>query len=261
MKHLVALLLASLPLALMAQDFIVPAGGQRTLVASERTLSLKKFSVGDNAIIIIPASMNGWTVTATDVSIGNNVKIMAEPTGGYSGASGASAASAPECRPGMQGRYGENGAAGLPGKNISFNFKIRSMGSLAIFVNGSRGGNGGSGGNGGRGGSGTCTCNGGNGGEGGKGGNGGNGGAGGNVSITYTKSGNVAVSNSNFTVQNQGGANGLGGDGGKGGQGGDRGSCAESKSLVRAAGANGKDGLRGTNGMPGANGTSTISGR
>jgi hypothetical protein len=261
MKHLAALLFLFAPFALIAQDFIVPAGTQRTLTAADRTLSLKKFSLGDNAIIVIPASMNGWTVTATDVTIGNNVTIYSESMGGYSGAHGSSAAAAPDCRAGIAGTNGVNGAPGAPGKNILFNLRIRSIGSLTIHVPGSSGGNGGHGGNGGKGGNATCACNAGHGGYGGKGGNGGNGGIGGNVSITYTKVGNASVSNSNFTVHNQGGANGIGGNGGAGGQGGQGGGCPGGKGLARPAGVNGANGMQGANGLPGRNGTTTISAR
>ena len=261
MKNFVLLLLLFAPFALVAQDFIVAAGAQRTLTPAERILSLKKFSLGDNAVIIIPAEMNGWTVTATDASIGNNVKILSASPGGYGGMSGSPAASAPDCRAGMPGMNATNGAAGAPGKNVSFNLKIRSIGSLAIFVNGGNGGHGGFGGNGGKGGNATCSCNAGNGGYGGKGGNGGNGGPGGNVSITYSKIGSVTISNSNFIVQNLGGTAGRGGDGGAGGAGGSGGGCPDSKALVRPGGTAGANGPRGSNGIPGNNGASTISGR
>ena len=261
MKKYLLLLLLFAPIALFAQDFIVAANAQRTLTPAERTLSVKKFSLGDGAVIIIPAEMNGWTVTATDVSIGNNVKILSVSPGGYSGMNGSPAAGAPDCRAGMPGMNATNGIAGTPGKGVSLNLKIRNIGSLSILVNGANGGNGGYGGNGGKGGNANCTCNAGNGGYGGKGGNGGNGGAGGNVSIIYSKIGSVTVSNSNFIVQNSGGAAGRGGEGGAGGPGGLGGGCPDSKALVRPGGLAGSTGPRGSNGIPGSNGTTTISGR
>lgn len=261
MKNFLLLLLLFAPFTLVAQDFVVAANAQRTLTPAERTLSLKKFSLGDNAVIIIPAEMNGWTVTATDASIGTNVKILSVSAGGYSGMNGSTPASAPDCRMGLPGMNATNGIAGTAGKNVSLNLKIRSIGSLSILVNGANGGNGGNGGDGGKGGNANCTCNAGNGGYGGKGGNGGNGGPGGTVSITYSKVGSVNVSNSNFIVQNLGGTAGRGGDGGKGGPGGAGGGCSDTKALVRPAGKGGSDGPRGSNGIPGNNGTSTITGR
>src|SRR6185436_2016934 len=182
--------LAYISILAQQNDLILPAGAQKTLTPEERILSLKKLSIGDNATIIIPPAVNGWTVTATDVSIGNNVKIISMATHGNAGPSGVSAAaSTARCRAGMAGASGMNGQSGLPGRNISLNFRIRAIGSLVIEVNGSEGGNGGNGGNGGKGGDATCTCNGGNGGYGGRGGNGGNGGNGGLVSIVYSKIG------------------------------------------------------------------------
>src|SRR5215213_1783887 len=135
MKTLLVLCILLAPLALAAQtDLIVPAGTQKTLTPEERILSLKKFSLGDNVTIFIPAGMNGWTVTATDVSIGNNVRIISQGTNGYGGASGGSAGNAPNCMMGMPGGAGMNGQNGTPGKNISLNLKIRSIGSLTIDV-------------------------------------------------------------------------------------------------------------------------------
>jgi hypothetical protein len=260
MKTLLALYILLAPLASAAQnDLIVPAGTQKTLTPEERTLSLKKFSLGDNVTIFIPPGMNGWTVTATDASIGNNVKIISQGTIGYGGTSGSSAGNAPNCIMGMPGGAGLNGQNGPPGKNISLNLKIRSIGSLTIDVPGSAGGNGGYGGNGGKGGNSTCTCNAGNGGAGGKGGNGGNGGMGGTVSLIYGKIGNVNISNSNFIIRNTGGSMGFGAGPGAGGPGGEMVKCPDSKAALKTAGAPGINGHRGISGVPGRNGTITIS--
>ena len=139
MKKLVALLFVFAPFVLTAQDFIVAAGAQRTLTPQERTLSLKKLSLGDNAVIIIPPSMNGWTVTATDVTIGNNVRIIGPGNHGYGGSSGGSAIDAHDCLTGLSGMNATNGAPGLPGKSVSLTLKISRIGSLFIEVNGGMG--------------------------------------------------------------------------------------------------------------------------
>ncbi|HEY0679944.1 MAG TPA: hypothetical protein VGD17_16785 [Chitinophagaceae bacterium] len=261
MRTPILLLLLASPIILTAQDLIFAPGSTKVLTAEDRILSLKKFTLGDNVTIIIPPTMNGWTVTATDVTIGNNVKIIGQSNYGYGGASGSSAGAAPNCMKGSNGMNGANGAAGMIGKSISLNLKIRNIGSLTINIPGGNGGFGGYGGNGGRGGNASCVCNAGQGGNGGKGGNGGNGGNGGSVSIVYSKIGNISISNSNFIIQNPGGVGGNGGAGGAGGPGGAGGGCPDSKSLVRPAGAPGLGGASGTKGLTGQNGTSTISAR
>jgi hypothetical protein len=253
------LLFTSLSLAAQQTDFIVPANTQKVLTSAERTLSVKKFSIGDNATIVIPGTMDGWTVTATDATIGNDVKIIGWSSLGLMGLSGTSGANAPDCTQGSNGNMGNRGQPGSPGKNVSLNLNIRSIGILTIEVIGGRGGNGGVGGNGGKGGNSTCKCSaGGNGGNGGRGGDGGNSGAGGNVSIIYKTIGNVSVSNSNFTILNSPGQRGLGGNGGAGGQGGAGGGCSDPKALVKPAGAAGQNGARGNDGQNGSNGTAKI---
>jgi len=263
MKTLLALFILSNAFALTAQEteFILAAGTQRTLTSAERTLSLKKFSLGDNAIIYIPAHMDGWTVTATEVSIGKGVRIIGVPTAVNSGVMDTRpVGSVPNCLNGNTGFPGTNGQPGWPGKNVSLDLKIRSIGTLTIEVNGGKGGNGGAGSSGGRGGSSTCTCNAGTGGKGGNGGNGGNGGDGGNVTIVYSKTGNVTISNSNFFIRNTGGSKGFGGSSGIGGQGGAGGGCSDPKGLARPAGVYGQPGARGNDGLPGKNGITTIKG-
>jgi len=260
MKTLLSLFILSNAFALTAQEteFIVAAGTQRTLTSAERTLSVKKFSLGDNVTIIIPAHMDGWTVTATDAAIGKNVKIIGQANVGFPGVGAMTPASAPACSTGYTAANGTHGQPGSPGKNVSLNLNIKSIGTLTIEVIGGKGGNGGAGGNGGKGGNATCTCNAGKGGNGGNGGFPGNGGAGGNVSIVYTKVGNVSVSNSNFIIRNIGGLHGLGGYGGAGGQGGAGGGCSDPKALVKPAGAAGLNGARASDGQPGRNGITTI---
>ena len=257
-SFLIFLLLVSLSSAAQQNEFIVPAGAQKVLTPSDRILSLNKLSLGDNATIIIPPEMNGWSVTARDVSIGNNVKIISNANIGIRGPHGSSGASGADCRSGWAGVAGRNGGSGMPGKNVSLNLKIRSIGSLLIQVNGTNGGDGGNGGNGGKGGNSTCSCNAGNGGNAGSGGNGGNGGIGGVVSIVYSKTGKVSVSNSNFLVQNSGGRGGVGGGGGIGGQGGAGGGCTDPKAAARKPGLAGANGARGSDGVAGRNGSVTI---
>ena len=200
-------------------DFTVAAGVQRTLTAAERTLSLKNLILGDDCTIIIPASMDGWTVTATDATIGKNVKIMGIGLNGNSGAAG---------------YHGVNGVA---------------------CGGATRGGNGGPGGNGGYA---TCTCNAGPGANGGNGGNGGAGSNGGNVTILYSAIGSTSVSNSNFIIQNTGGRSGMGGFPGPGGAGGAGGGCNDPKALVRQPGAAGQPGIAGASTIQGANGVTVL---
>jgi hypothetical protein len=257
-NFLIPVLLFSLSASAQQSEFVVAAGTQRTLTTSERTLTIKNFVLGDNAAIIIPPGMDGWTVTATDASIGTNVKIIGRGANGNNGANGSAGANGQPCKmgsTGMNGGYGYNGTAG---KNVSLNLKIRKIGSLEVLVSGGTGGVGGSGGRGGNGGNATCLCNGGNGGYGGSGGRGGNGGNGGTVSITYSKLGNVTVSNSSFIVSNKGGAAGNGGAAALGGQGGAAGGCTDPKAAIRTAGAVGFSGGPGYSGAAGKNGVTTL---
>ena len=256
--YFILVLLISLPSFSQQTDFTIPAGTQKTLVLAEQTLSLKTFNLGDDCTIIIPSTMSGWTVTADDVTIGKNVRIIGQGTNGASGANGTYGAIGASCQMGMNGAVGGNGSNGVPGKNVSLTLRIRKIGSLTINVIGGMAGNGGAGGNGGKGGNATCSCDAGTGGNGGNGGRGGNGGSGGNVTILYSSIGNVAVSNSNFIIQNFGGANGMGKNGGYAGYGGTGGGCSDPKALVRPAGASGKNGIPGLQGSRGANGVTVL---
>ena len=131
MRRSYLIFLFLIPTFVTAQDFIMQAGSQKTLTPDERTLSLKKFVLGDNVTIYIPAAMDGWTVTASDVSIGNNVKIIATGNAGNAGFRGPFAAGVTDCMKGMDGRSGGSGLNGSPGKNVSLNLKISSIGSLS----------------------------------------------------------------------------------------------------------------------------------
>lgn len=260
MKRVCTSLTAFIPFLLFAQtEFTVAAGTSKTLTAAERTLSLKSLSLGDNSSIIIPPDMNGWTVTATDVTIGTNVKIFAQGRDAMPQSTVVeNSAVASACLAGRNGYSASPGFNGIPGKTVSLDLKIRSIGSLTIYAQGGRGASGSQGQKGGKGGSATCTCNAGAGGAGGNGGRGGDGANGGNVTIVYGKIGNVSVSNSNFVVQNPGGTGGAGGAGGEGGAGGDAGGCSDPKAAIKPAGAKGQSGRPGAAGSAGANGITTI---
>lgn len=239
-------------------DFTVAPGTQRTLTPAERTLSLKNFTLGDNCSIIIPPSMDGWTVTATDVTIGKNVQIVGMGAHGGAGTAGITGATGASCMPGGNGGNGSVGVPGGHGKNVSLSLRIRNIGSLRVNVIGGNGGFGGQGGYGGRGGSRGCTCDGGTGGNGGNGGRGGDGGNGGTVNITYSPVGSATVSNSNFIVVNTGGRAGTGGIAGTEGAGGSQIACSDPKAQVRSVGANGKPGIPGLTANQGANGVTTL---
>ncbi len=239
-------------------DFTVAAGIQRTLTAAERTLSLKNFILGDDCVIIIPSTMDGWTVTATDVTIGKNVRIIGVGLIGASGNAGLPGSFTTYCAPGGNGGNGHGGLPGTAGKTVSLTLRIRQIESLTIIVSGGNGGNGGSGGSGGRGGIATCNCNAGAGGNGGNGGASGSGGKGGKVNIVYSGIGSASVSNSNFIIQNAGGRSGMGGISGSGGAGGTGGGCSDPKALARPAGIAGKPGIPGAVAFPGANGVTTL---
>ena len=239
-------------------DFTVAAGAQRTLTSDERTLSLKNLNLGDGCTIIIPASMDGWTVTATDVTIGNDVKIIGMGLNGAAGSSGSNGANGATCMNGGNGGTGSMGAPGTRGKNVSLTLRIKNIGSLLINVTGGNGGSGGNGGFPGKGGSASCDCNAGAGGNGGNGGRGGAGGSGGNVNVSYSAVGSVAVTNSNFVIQNPGGRSGIGGAATNGALGGAGGGCTDPKALVRSAGAAGKSGTPGSFSNQGPNGITTL---
>ena len=239
-------------------DFTVAAGVQRTLTAAERTLSVKNLTLGDDCTIIIPASMDGWTVTATDATTGKNVQIIGIGANGGTGNSGPHGSNGATCSYGMNGGAGNMGLPGAVGKNVSLTLRIRNIGSLIVTVPGGNGGNGGTGGNGGKGGNSTCTCNAGKGGDGGNGGRGGVGGTGGKVNILYSAIGSASLSNSHFIIQNAGGKSGMGGTAGIGGAGGAGGGCSDPKALARPAGAMGRSGVSGLTSSPGANGVTTL---
>jgi len=259
MKNVGLLLVSCLPLFAFSQtDFTVASGAQRTLSATERTLSLKTMSLGDNCVIIIPPSLDGWTVTATDASIGIGVKIIGQGIKGSSGSAGASSSSAGNCMYGVNGGPGGNGSNGAFGKSVSLNLRIRKIGSLLINVTGGSAGNGGAGGAGGKGGNATCSCNAGTGGSGGNGGRAGSGGNGGNVTISYSAIGNTVISNSHFTIENAGGAAGASGAAGIGGAGGAGITCPDQKSAARLPGKSGSPGLAGNKGLPGSKGVTTL---
>ena len=119
MKKTLSFLFLSLPLAVLAQqnEFTVEANASRTLTSTERTLSLKKLNLGDNSTIIIPATMDGWTVTATDASIGHNVKIIGNGTDGANGGNGVNGSNAPaNCQNGWNGVGGGFGSTSGKGK-------------------------------------------------------------------------------------------------------------------------------------------------
>src|SRR6185503_16743298 len=92
--YFILVLLISLTSFSQQTDFTVAAGTQKTLAPEEQTLSVKTFNLGDGCTIIIPSSMSGWTVTAEDVTIGKNVKILGQGTNGASGANGISSSGA-----------------------------------------------------------------------------------------------------------------------------------------------------------------------
>jgi|GEM_PF-4924083 len=259
MKSVGLFLIFCLPLFSFSQtDFTVAAGARRTLTATERTLSLKTLSLGDNCVIIIPASMDGWTVTATDASIGTGVKIIGQGINGSHGSAGATPSTAGNCLSGLNGGAGGNGSNGTPGKTVFLNLRIRKIGSLLINVTGGDGGNGGTGGGGGKGGNATCSCNAGTGGSGANGGRAGSGGNGGNVTVSYSAIGNTVISNSHFTVENAGGVAGLMAAAGSGGTGGTGITCTDQKSAAGQAGKSGSPGLAGAKGVPGNKGITTL---
>lgn len=255
MRHLLLFLFVSFVVEAQAQDLVIAAGTTKTLTAAERTMTLRKLTIGDNAVIVIPASMDGWTVVADDVSIGMNVRIVGNGVNGNSGTNGNHAVHATQpCVNGLAGQLGTPGVNGTNGKMIELRLKIRSFGSLNVSVVGGHGGNGGRGGMGGNGGTARCAtsgtaCRGGAGGKGGNGAAGGRGGAGGSAKIEYRKIGNITIDPAKIVVNTLGGNGGAGGSPGAGGLGGRAVTCTFSSN--QSAGPNG---LTGTPGVPGSNG-------
>ena len=238
-----------------SQELIIPAGKTKTLTDSERNLSLQKLVLGDNVTIIIPASLDGWTVTANDVTIGNNVKILGDGAYGEHGLTGSSGNIATINSTRVIIRSGGDGGNGSTGKIIELNLKIRSIGSLMINVNGGNGGNGGNGRNGSKGQDATCSFPARNGGNGGSGGRGGNGGDGGTVNIKYQVIGDISLTNDKFIIKTEGGKAGYGGGPGIGGPGGFGITCRNGN---QAPGFPGSSGWSGPDGVPGKNGSSSI---
>jgi hypothetical protein len=264
MKKILFLFLCWVSLLTQAQDLTIASGTTKTLTAVERTLTLHKLVLGDNCTIIIPATLDGWTVTADDAQIGTNVKILGSGISGINGVKGTDGVNTTtSCQLGIQGANGVKGGIGTNGKNVLLHLRLRSLGSLQINVNGGNGGKGGNGGFGGKGGPSKCSttanlnggCDGGTGGKGGNGGIGGTGGNGGNIKIEYKAIGNTTININNIIVTNNGGVAGLGGSPGAGGLGGQGTTCGAlfHSRINGSAGLSGLSGTTGTNGTKGGN--------
>ena len=255
------MMFSSITVGMETAELVIEAGTTFTVSKSQTELVLKRFVVGDNAVIKFASDVTHWHLEASDVHIGNNVVIDAAGAVGEAGVVGSSTlAMAADCSEGQSGQDAGHGGDGADAVSISMYLVINSVGSLSINSNGGNGGVGGPGGVGQQAGK-IIRCSGPAGGDGGKGGNGGNGGNGGDVRIIYRyqpgASSHSALARS-VSVKNAGGAAGDGVNGGAGGAGA-KGKYVNKRTITgnkkwMAAGEVGTQGQRGERGRAGVAG-------
>lgn len=246
--------------AVHAADLVVPAGETYTITESQRELRLKKWVMGDKAVIQFAPGVAYWDVTAEQVEIGRDAVIDGRGANGIA-TSAATAISerAAECKKGQQGQPGADGARGGNGVDMELRLHIVKLGSLKIQADGGQGGEGGKGGAGQKGGpAGNCDPT--AGGEGGSGGKGGDGGNGGKVMVSLSNEGGEGLMALSHRIEARADS-GKGAAGGKGGAGGEgsEGKYINQKTLTGdkkwvsggAVGEKGSEGERGSDGQSG----------
>jgi hypothetical protein len=233
--------------------------GQVQLI-DQPELHLDRLVLEDGATLRVAPGIEHLRLTANDVSIGNNVRLLGAGKDGVTGASAGAPAEVGSCEDGATGQPGVSGTSGGNGVSLELSLGLRSFGSLLLDTHGGKGGSGGKGGNGGNGGVGD-SCAGGVGGNGGAGGNGGTGGNGGDVVVRYwslSEAGHIPISNYGPGVQilTAGGEGAAGGAGGALGLGGEGEQITRSNGIkaTRNSGPDGKPGLDGQDGPYGKTG-------
>ena len=186
----------------------------------EQYLQLNELVLDDGAQLVLDDGVDFLSLTATHVTIGAAVKIIAKGKPGEPGGHVASLPEASACAEPRAGLPGEDGASGHQGKDIQLMLDVVAFGDLTIDVSGGVGGQGGQGGDGQLADqSDRCALM--AGGNAGAGGDAGDGGNGGNVKVAYSSSnaGLLLEAKQRTRVIIDGGFGGKAGDAGKAGKG------------------------------------------
>lgn len=157
------------------------------LSKDDQYLQLDELVLGDGAQLVLGEGVDFLSLTATNVQIGTEVKIIAKGKSGEGGKDIPSLEEANACAEPQDGLLGGNGAAGDQGKDIELMLDVIAFGDLTVDVSGGVGGQGGQGGDG-QSADQSDNCSLMAGGSAGAGGRAGNGGNGGNVEVAYSSS-------------------------------------------------------------------------
>lgn len=165
-----------------AADLVIEPGTEYLIDKAQQVLNLNSLTVGDDASINFAEDVAYWSLNASKVVIGNNVRINGRGKKGLPGKDGISWKQKENCGDGQDGGSGENGLPGSDAINITLNLGIAKLGHLTIDANGGEGGQGGDGGKGEDAGFGKICLR-AHGGSGGNSGAGGDGGSGGDIRL------------------------------------------------------------------------------
>lgn len=157
------------------------------LSKDDQYLQLDELVLGDGAQLILGEDVDFLSLTATNVQIGTEVKIIAKGKSGEGGKDIPSLEEANACAEPQHGLPGEHGMSGRQGKDIELILNVIAFGDLTVDVSGGVGGQGGQGGDG-QSADQSDSCSLMAGGSAGAGGRAGDGGNGGNVEIAYSSS-------------------------------------------------------------------------
>jgi hypothetical protein len=265
-KFLIIVAILLLSCSVQAVELVIPAGETYIVTEAQRELRLKKWVMGDKAVIKFAPGVTYWDVTAEHVEIGRDVTIDGRGADGLVATSAATLADrAGECKKGQRGNPGAEGVRGGNGVDMELRLHIIKLGSLVITADGGNGGVGGNGGKGQKGGL-TGNCDPTAGGEGGLGGKGAEGGNGGKVMVSLSSAGGEGLLALSHRIEARADA-GKGAVGGKGGEGGEgsEGKYINQKTLTGdkkwvSGGKTGEIGPEGEKGRDGQSGRVFIGG-
>ena len=248
-------------------DFIIRPGQERMI---EEDIQANEVSIGDEAILIVPAHLNAFSIRAMSIDIGSGVEIRAYGQNGQYGIAGDNGRAADsDCSNGTAGNAGQPGMPGESGIDVTITSRTLTLdGPLTVNTSGGDGGDGGLGGKGGNGGRADRSdgCSGGDGGRGGDGGPAGDAGDGGDlwiefVSLTDRDGTSIPPSALDRLVvhANNTALPGTGGPPGDGGSGGSRrGGWGPFGTGAQPGGSRGSRGNFGPDGNPGQPGSFVV---
>ena len=248
-------------------DFSILPGQERMI---EEDIQANEVFIGDEAILIVPARPDTFSIRAMSVDIGSGVQIRAYGQDGENGIAGDSGRAADsDCSNGTAGNAGRPGMLGGSGIDVTVTSRTLILdGPLTVNNSGGDGGDGGLGGKGGNGGRADRSdrCSGGDGGRGGDGGPAGDAGDGGDfriefVSLTDRDGTSIPPSALDRLVvhANNTALPGTGGPPGDGGSGGSRrGAWGPFGMGAQPGGSRGSRGNFGPDGNPGQPGSFVV---